>query len=133
MKTKIEEVKNLKYQLENNIRTVQYCLGKKQSENGTFVSDPRNDKHDFKFSVNKHHSSKPIFLDAYHGYYGDSNVSMFNNDFYVECMVEAINKFLPQLREETEKIMEQKCNEALLEAKGEAEEILNTIKELGLN
>lgn len=133
MKTKIEETKDLKFQYESNKKYVQYCLGKKQSENGTFVLDPRNDKHDFKFSVNKHHSSKPIFLDAYYGYYGDSNISMFNNDFYVECMVEAINKFLPQLREETEKIMEQKCNKALLEAKGEAEEILKIIKELELD
>lgn len=48
-------------------------------------------------------------------------------------MVEAINKFLPQLRGETEKIMEQKYKETLLEAKGEAEEILKTVEELGLN
>lgn len=133
MKTKIEEAKNLKYQLENNKKTVQYCLGKKQLEDGTFVFDSRNDKHDFRFSISQHHSAKPIYLDAYCGYFGDSNVSMFNNEFYIQCMVEAINKFLPQLRGETEKIMEQKYNEALLEAKGEAEDILNTIKELGLN
>lgn len=108
-------------------------MGRKQLEDGTFVPDPRNDKHDFKFSVTQHHSSKPIYLDAYCGYFGDSNVSMFNNEFYIKCMTEAINKFLPQLREETERIMERKYNEALLEAKGEVEEILETIKELGLN
>lgn len=57
---------------------------------------------------------------------------MFNNEFYIQCMVEAINKILPQLMEEAEKIMERECNKALLEAKGEAEEILKTIEELGL-
>ena len=133
MKTKIEEAKNLKYQLENNKKTVQCCLGRKQLEDGTFVPDPRNDKHDFKFTTTQHHSSKPIYLDAYCGYFGDSNVSMFNNEFYIKCMTEAINKFLPQLREEAEKIMDQKYNKALLEAKSEAEEILKTIEELGLN
>lgn len=133
MKTKIEEAKNLKYQLENNKKTVQYCLGKKQLEDGSFVRDSKNDKHGFRFSTTQHHSSKPIYLDAYYGYFGDSNVSMFNNEFYIECMVEAINKILPQLREETEKIMERECNKALLEAKEETEEILKTIKELELN
>lgn len=103
MKTKIEEAKDLKYQLENNKKTVQYCLGRKQLEEGTFVPDPRNDKHDFKFSTTQHHSSKPIYLDAYCGYFGDSNVSMFNNEFYIKCMTEAINKFLSQIREETER------------------------------
>lgn len=112
---------------------MQYCLGKKQLEDGSFVSDSRNDKHNFRFSTAQHHSSKQIYLDAYYGYFGDSSVSMFNNEFYIRCMAEAINKFLPQLREETEKIMEQKYNEVLLEAKGEAEEILRTIEELGLN
>ena len=133
MKTKIEEAKNLKCQLENNKERVEYCLGKKKLEDGTFVADPRKDKHDFKFSTMQHHSSKPIYLDAYYGYFGNSNVSIFNDEFYILCMVEAINKFLPQLREETDKIMEQKYNEALLEAKGEAEEILKTIEELRLN
>lgn len=133
MKTKIEEAKDLKYQLENNKNKVQYCLGKKQLEDGTFVPDPQKDKHDFIFSTIQHHLTKPIYLNAYYGYFGNSNVSMFNNEFYIRCMVEAINQFLPQLREDTEKIMEQKYNEALLEAKGEAEEIFKTIKELGLN
>ncbi len=134
MKTKIEEAKDLKFQCESNKKSVQYCLGKKQLEDGSFVSDSRNDKHNFRFSTAQHHSSKQIiYLDAYYGYFGDSSVSMFNNEFYIRCMAEAINKFLPQLREETEKIMEQKYNEVLLEAKGEAEEILRTIEELGLN
>lgn len=135
MKTKIEEAKNLKCQLENNKKTIQYCLGRKQiEEDGTFVPDLRNDKHDFKFSTTQHHSSKPIYLDAYYGYFGDSNVSIFKDEFYIRCMVEAINKFLPQLMKETEKIMEHKYNEALLEAKGEADEIFKTIEDLlGLN
>lgn len=133
MKTKIEEAKDLKYQLEDNKKTVQYCLGRKQLENGTFVPNPQSDKYDFRFSTTQHHSSKPIYLDAYYGYFGNSNVFMFNNEFYIRCMVEAINQFLPQLREETEKIMEQKYNETLLEVKGEAEEILKTIEDLGLN
>ncbi len=132
MKTKIEEAKDLKYQLENNKKTVQYCLGRKQLEDGTFVPDSRNDKHDFRFSTTQHYSSKPIYLDAYCGYFGNSNVSMFNNEFYIQCMVESINKFLPQLREEAERVMERKYNEALLQAKCEAEEILKTIEELGL-
>lgn len=133
METKIEKAKNLKYQLDDNKKNVQYCLGKKQLEDGTFVYDSRNDKHDFRFSTTQHHSSKPIYLDAYYGYFGNSNVSFLDNDFYIRCIAEAINKFLPQIREETEKIMEQKYNETLLEAKGEAEEILKTIEELGLN
>ncbi len=133
MKTKIETAKDLKWQYENNKIQVQQCLGNQQLENGIFVINPNNDKHNFSFSIHQHHSAKPIFLDAYYGYYSDSSVSMFNNDFYIECMVEAINKNMSKIREDTEKIMEQKCNEALLEAKGEAEEILKTIKELGLN
>ena len=133
MKTKIEEAKDLKRQLEFNKREVQYCLGRKKLEDGTFILDSRNDKHNFKFSVTRHHSSRAIYLDAYYGYFGDSNVSMLDNEFYICCMAEAINKFLPQIREETEKIMEQKYYEALLEAKSEADEILKTIKELGLN
>lgn len=133
MKTKIEEAKDLKWRLENNKKIVQYCLGKQEDGDGGFVYNPNNDKHNFKFSTTQHHSSKPIYLDAYYGYYGNSNVSMFNDEFYIRCMVEAINKFLPQLREETERVMERKYNEALLEAKGEAEEILKTIKDMGLN
>lgn len=133
MKTKIEEAKDLKYQFENNKKIVQYCLEKKQLEDGTFVTDPQNDKHNFRFSTTQHNSSKPIYLDAYYGYFGNSNVSMFNSEFYIRCMIKAINQFLPQLMEETEKIMEYKYNETLLEAKGEAEEILKTIEDLGLN
>ena len=132
MKTKIEEAKDLKWQYESNKKEVQECLGN-QELNGFYVDNPNNDKHNFKFSTNKHHSSKPIFLDAYYGYYGDSHVHMFNNDFYIECMTEAINKNMALIREETEKIMEQKCNNALLEAKSEAEEILKTIRDLGLD
>lgn len=132
MKTKIEEAKYLKYQLENNKKEVQYCLGKTQLEDGIFVSDPTKDKHNFKFSTMQHHSSKPIYLDAYYGYFGNSNVSFLDNDFYIRCIAEAINKFLPQIREETEKIMEHKYYEALLEAKSEADEILKTVEELGL-
>lgn len=134
MKTKIEEAKNLKCQLENSKERVEYCLGKKRLEDGTFVSDPRKDKHDFKFSTIQHHYSlKPIYLDAYYGYFGNNNVFIFNDEFYIQCMAESINKFLVQLREETEKIMEQKYNDALLEVKGEVEEILRTFKGLELN
>ena len=77
-------------------------------------------------------SSKAIYFDAYYGYYGDSSVSMFNNDFYVECLVKAINKHLPELIEETEKIMTEKYNKTLLDAKVEAEDIIAKVKELGL-
>lgn len=132
MKTKIEEAKDLKWQYESNKKEVQECLGNHEL-NGLYVTNPNNDKHNFKFSTNKHYSSKPIFLDAYYGYYGNSEVHIFNNEFYIKCITEAINKNIAFIRKETEKIMEQKCNEALLEAKSEAEEILYTIHDLGLD
>ena len=128
--TKIETYRKLNYQFKNNKVDVQYCLGKKRLEDGEFVRDPNNDKHDFCFRTDKHHSSKPIYLDAYYGYYGNSNVSMFNNDFYMECLAKALNTFIPQIISKTEEIMNEECNKALLEAKEEAEDILQTIKEL---
>ena len=131
MKTKIEEANNLKYQLSNNKDLVQRCLGNKLVD-GKYVRDSNNDKHNFGFSMTLHHSSKAIYFDAYYGYYGDGSVSMFNNDFYVECLVKAINKHLPELIEETEKIMTEKYNKTLLEAKVEAEDIIAKVKELGL-
>ena len=131
MKTKIEEANNLKYQLSNNKDLVQRCLGNKLVD-GKYVRDSNNDKHNFGFSMTSHHSSKAIYFDAYYGYYGDGSVSMFNNDFYVECLVKAINKHLPELIEETEKIMTEKYNNTLIEAKVEAEDIIAKVKELGL-
>ena len=131
MKTKIEEANNLKYQLSNNKFLVQRCLGNKLVD-GKDVRDSNNDKHNFGFSMTSHHTSKAIYFDAYYGYYGDGSVSMFNNDFYVECLVKAINKHLPELIEETEKIMTGKYNKTLLEAKVEAEDIIAKVKELGL-
>ena len=131
MKTKIEEANNLKYQLSNNKDLVQRCLGNKLVD-GKYVRDSNNDKHNFGFSMTSHHSSKAIYFDSYYGYYGDSSVSMFNNDFYVECLVKAINKHLPELIEETEKIMTEKYNKTLIEAKVEAEDIIAKVKELGL-
>lgn len=131
MKTKIEEANDLKYQIENNKDMVQKCFGNKLAD-GQYVRDSSNDKHGFGFSMTSHHSSKAIYFDAYYGYYGNSSVSMFNNDFYVECLVKAINKHLPELIEETEKIMTGKYNKTLLEAKVEAEDIIAKVKELGL-
>ena len=133
MKTKIEEAQELRRRYENNKKSVQYCLGKQEDGNGGFVYNPNNDKHKFLFSVSQHHSSKPIFLDAYYGYYGNSNVSMFNDDFYVECLTESINNHLAELREEAEKIMKERCDKALFEAKDEAEYILRMVDELGMN
>ena len=131
MKTKIEEANDLKYQIENNKDMVQKCFGNKLVD-GQYVRDSSNDKHSFRFSMISHHTSKAIYFDAYYGYYGDGSVSMFNNDFYVECLVKAINKHLPELIEETEKIMMEKYNKTLIEAKVEAEDIIAKVKELGL-
>ena len=131
MKTKIEEANDLKHRIAKNKNMVQQCLGNKLVD-GKYVKDSYNDKHGFGFSMTPHHSSKEIYFDAYCGYYGNSSVSMFNDDFYVECFVKAINKHLPELIEETEKIMTERYNKTLLEAKVEAEDIIAKVKELGL-
>ena len=69
--TKIEELKKLQYDMANNKYIVQLCLGKRfDKEENKYVVDSKNDKHDFNFSKNSHHSSKSIYLDAYYGYYG---------------------------------------------------------------
>ena len=118
----------------NNKYIVQLCLGKRfDKEENKYVVDSRNDKHDFNFRKDSHHSSKPIYLDAYYGYYGNSSVSMFNNEFYMECMIEAINSFLPEIREKTENIMQERVNRVLVQAKDEAEDIMRQIDELGLS
>lgn len=132
--SKIEELKKMQYQMANNKNSVQKCLGNTFNKDiNKYTMDTRNDKHDFKFSTNSHHSSKAIYLDAYYGYYGDSSVSMFNDDFYVSCMVDAINSYLPEIRKMTEDIMQGKVNKVLLEAKYEAEDIMRQISELGLS
>jgi len=131
--TKIEKFKELKRDMENNIKSVQYCLGNKlDKDRCSYIKDSSNDKHDFKFSKEKHHSSVPIFFDAYYGYYGDSGVSIFRNEFYIECLTEAINSYLPEIRDLTEMIMKDKVKLALSEAKGEAESIISQAKELEL-
>lgn len=131
MKTKIEEANSLKRKIAKNKDMVQKCFGNKLVD-GKYVKDGYNDKHGFGFSMTSHHSSKAIHFNAYYGYYGDSSVSMFDDDFYVECLVKAINKNLPKLIEETENIMTEIYNKALLEAKVEAEDIIAKVKELGL-
>lgn len=129
--TKIEKFQDLKRHMENNINYVQYCLGYKfNKEKNNYVVDSSNDKHNFRFSKEKHHSSAPIYFDAYYGYYGDSNVSIFNNEFYIECLTEAINSYLPKLAERAEIIMREKVNAALVEARVEAEDIISQAKEL---
>lgn len=129
--TKIERFQELKRHMENNIKSVQYCLGNKlNKEKDDYTRDSSNDKHDFKFSKEKHHSSAPIYFDAYYGYYGDSSVSIFNNEFYIECLTEAVNSYLPEIRDLTEMIMKDKVKLALVEAKTEAENIINQAKEL---
>lgn len=131
MKTKIEIARDTQHQLNNSIKTVQKCLGNEWSEDKKrFTINPRNDKHHFGFSTTKHHSSAPIFLDAYYGYYGDSNVSFLNNDFYVDCLAKALNMMVPQIIEKTQEIMENTYKEALLEAKDEAKHILRLCNEL---
>lgn len=129
MKTKMEQANDLKYQINYSKDMVQRCLGNKLVD-GKYLKDRNNDKHGFGFSTTSHHSSKPIYFDAYYGYYGDSSVSMFNNDFYIECLAKAINKHLPELIEETEKIMVKKYHTTLLEAKTEAEAIIEEVKKL---
>ena len=128
MDSNIEKYRKIKSRFENNIEKVQYCLGKKL-EDGVYMIDRRKDKCDFSFSTRQHHSSKPIFLDAYYGYYGDSGVSIFDDEFYISCLTEALNTMIPTIITKTEKIMEQKRNDALIEAKNEAENILKEIEE----
>lgn len=120
--------------MSTNKDSVQKCLGNMFNKDcNKYTRNTNNDKHDFKFSTSSHHSSKPIYLDAYYGYYGDSSVSMFNNEFYMECMIEAINSFLPEIREKTENIMQERVNRVLVQAKDEAEDIMRQIDELGLS
>lgn len=130
MTTKIETAKDLKWQYENNKVQVQKCLGNKKLENGTFITNPNNDKHNFSFSICQHHSEKPIFLNAYYVYYGDSSVSMFDNDFYIECIVEAINKNMCKIREDTEKIMEQNATKHYWKPNAKPKKSLKRLKNL---
>lgn len=117
--------------MNNNKDIIQKCLGKKLL-NGVYVTDSSNDKHDFSFSTWQHRSAKPIYLDAYYGYYGSSSVSMFNNEFFIQCMTKTLNKHIPEIIKETEEIMNQEYEKALLEAKVEAEDILKKIRDLGV-
>lgn len=133
MKTKIEEATELKNIISNNKNVVQKCLGNKLVD-GIYVSDNMNDNHNFCFfaSDKTYYNAMTIYLDAYYCYNNNNSVVRFNDEFYVECLAKAINKHIPELIEETEKIMTEIYNKALLEAKKEAEDIIAEVKELGL-
>lgn len=131
MKTKIEEANDLKHQIEKNKDMVQVCLGNKLVD-GHYVRDSNNDKHEFRFYSDSRNHSKAIYFNAYYGYYGNSSTYSFTNDFYISCLIEAINKHIPELIEDTEKIMMERYNKTLLEARVEAEDIIAKVKELGL-
>jgi hypothetical protein len=131
--TKIEELKKLQNAMKTSRDSVQKCLGNKEDkDNMCYVKDSRNDKHSFKFTTNNYQYSKPIYFNAYYGYYGDSSTSSFSNDFYMSCMTEAINSHIEQLINKADEIMQHRVSEALLEAKFEAEDIMRQIMELDL-
>jgi hypothetical protein len=132
-KTKIEEYKNLKSRMSSNINMVKLCCGYSYSKkNERYEYDSSIDKRSFKFTTQKYDYMKPIYLYAYHGYYGDSSTYSFGDDFYIQCMAEAINKNMSIIIKDTEEIMKNKCNKALTEAKEEATVILKEAEELGL-
>lgn len=130
MYTKIEIAKKLRIQYKNNMLSVRRCLG-----NGESATNVGNDNNTFKFSETSYHCAKSIYLDAYYEC-SNGNVSVFNDGFYISCLIKALNNFMPKIIKETEKIMGEECDKALLGAKQEVQEeekTLNSIKELKLN
>jgi hypothetical protein len=131
-KAKIEKYRSLKSKLEDNLNRVKMCQGYTYSKDKTYEYNSSIDKKNFKFTTNRSDYRKPIYLDAYYGYYGNSSTYSFTDDFYMQCMTEAMNKNMNIIMKDTEDIMVNECNKALLAAKEEAISIIKEVEELGL-
>lgn len=105
------------------------CFGKKLN-GGVLVDDPIIDEHLFCFSAGKHGASTPIYLDAHYREAGKSSGNIFSNNFYLCCLVRAMNRFIPQLLEETEKVMKEEIDDVMLQAKDEIDRIFASYKEI---
>jgi len=128
--SKIQEAASIKYKIANCKEAIQNGLGNTYSKSNGYIRDSSIDKYNCKFDIHSHHSSPPLYFDCYHGYYGDSNVSMITDDFYMQCLCEAVNKHMKEIREDTEKIMQDKYIKALSEAKTEAEQVISEYDKL---
>ena len=123
--TSIEKVRDIKGQINFCNSFIQKSVGKKFTDEFGWVNDTYNDKHGCEMSIYEHHTSPPLYFNCYYGFYGDSNVSVLSNEFYMKCLCEAINKNFDEILKDTEQIMRDKYKKALESAKKEAEEIIN--------
>lgn len=129
MASNLEKYRNMIKDFEYTKESIQHCLGNKLvDERGVFVVDPEIEKHNFKFAIN---SSNPqqIYLNAYYSYYGDKGIHSFSNEFYTQCLVEALNELMPYIIDRTEIVMKQKYKDVLQRAKKEANDILKEIED----
>ena len=129
MVSNIEKYRNIIRDFEYTKESIQHCLGNKLvDERGVFMIDPKIEKHNFKFAINDSNPQQ-IYLNAYYSYYGDKGIHSFNDKFYTQYLVEALNDLMPYIIDRTEIVMKQKCKEALQRAKKEAEDILKEIED----
>ena len=128
--SKIQEAANIKGTINRCESFIQQSLGKSLNDNEQWVTNSSIDKHGCKMNTYRHHDAPALYFDCYYGFYGDSNVSMLTDQFYVQCLSEAINKYMKEIREDTINIMQEKYIEKLAEAKTEAEKIISEYDEL---
>ena len=80
------------------------------------------------------YSVKFQFIEAYHGYCGDSNVSRKDKAYKgAKYLNKAIEEFTPKIVDRAIQMCESEAMLALANAKGEAEQVLKDIKELDLD
>lgn len=129
MASNFEKYRNMIKDFEYTKESIQHCLGNKLvDERGVFIVDPEIEKHNFKFAINSS-NQKQIYLNAYYSYYGDKGIHSFSDEFYIQCLVEALNDLMPYIIDRTELVMKQKCKEVSQRAKKEAESILKEIED----
>jgi len=128
--TKIEEATNIKNAINRCESFIQKSLGNSLNDNEEWVHDSNIDKHGCEISTYRHHDALALYFDCYYGFYGNSNVSMLTDQFYIQCLSEAINKHMKEIREDTVHIMKDKYIKKLAEAKTEAEKIISEYNEL---
>ena len=128
--TKIEEAASVKGSINRCGSFIQKSLGNQFVDEFGWVTDTSIDKHGCKIDTYRHHDAPALYFDCYYGLYGDSNVSMLTDQFYVQCLSEAINKHMKEIREDTMQVMKDKYVKKLAEAKEEAEKIITEYNEL---
>jgi hypothetical protein len=128
--TKIEEAANIKGTIKRCESFIQKSLGNNFTDEFGWTKDSSIDKYGCKMDTYRHHDAPALYFDCYYGFYGDSNVSMLTDQFYVQCLCEAINKHMKEIREDTMQIMKEEYVKKLAEAKVEAEKIITEYNEL---